>query len=157
MATAKTDKPKTTAKKPSAPAAAGGSPSPTAPDAVNQNAKLGGQTVAELSSPAPELTPAQNELHRKGGADGGMVIDPAADKLLVGNHYTARVALDFDPGPGDSIMFIHPAGWDVKAAVHGRTAAGSFLVERPREMTFGFRVNGKKIASTSYEVHTGGR
>jgi hypothetical protein len=74
--------------------------------------------------------------------------------MLVGNHYTARITLDFDPTSQDSIVFIHPAGWDVKAAVHGREVSGTFLVERPRSMTFGFRVNGKKVAEQTMEPAT---
>jgi hypothetical protein len=157
----KGDAPKSTAAGQAAAPTSTVSGNATPMDETVKNAKLGGQTVEELSpdpEPAdPADTPGQPsevlEPKGKGGIDGGMRVDPQLP-MLVGNHYTARITLDFDPDANDSIVFIHPAGWDVKAAVHGREVSGTFLVERPRSMTFGFRVNGKKVAEQTMEPAT---
>lgn len=79
---------------------------------------------------------------------------PSDAVLLVGNTYTAEVILpdNFSEDLGDVVTFSHPAGWDVKAAVTGKVATGTFLIERARQFDFGFKINGKKVASASYET-----
>ena len=85
-----------------------------------------------------------------------MQLTPNDTELLVGNSYTATLQLsdDVDPETGDIVTFIHPNGWDVKASVTGKVASGTFLIERERQFDFGFKVNGKKVASASYATRT---
>jgi len=148
----KGDAPKTTAEGMAAAPTTTVSGDATPMDETVKHSRVGGKTVEELSPEpdAPETTEvkALKPAEHSGASD--MRIDPQLP-MLVGNHYTARITLDFDPDANDSIVFMHPAGWDVKAAVHGREVSGTFLVERPRSMTYGFRVNGKVVAKQTME------
>lgn len=124
----------------------------TQPDEVSESARLGGQTVEKLKAEPEDQKPAASLSRSDKG--GEMTLTPNHEKLLVGNSYTAEVSLPkgFNEEAGDVATFIHPAGWDVKAAVVGNVASGTFLIERERAFNFGFKVNGKKIASASYET-----
>lgn len=136
--------------------------SATPPDEVNMSAKLGGQTVEKLkedrSGPAGDddeeaTASGAPRLARSGKAKGEMRLNPATGDLLVGNSYTASIPVDVTDA--DNVTFMHPAGWDVKASISAGMANGTFLVERPRDMRFGFKINGKKVAEATYKVKSG--
>lgn len=103
------------------------------------------KTEPDEHEPTPSLS--------KSGGDGEMRLSPNHTALLVGNSYTAELQLpkDFDADL-DNVTFTHPAGWDVKAAVTSGVASGTFLIERAKQFNFGFKINGKKVASASYET-----
>lgn len=126
----------------------------TSPDEVSESARLGGQTVEKLKAEPEDQEPAARM--GKASSKGQMTLTPNDEQLLVGNSYTATLQLDdkFNSDAGDVVTFMHPAGWDVKASVTGHVASGSFLIERARVFNFGFKVNGKTVASASYETRT---
>jgi hypothetical protein len=86
---------------------------------------------------------------------GDLRLTPNDKTLLVGNTYTATLQLPKNFNADiDTVTFQHPNGWETKASVSAGVASGTFLIEREREFTFGFKVNGKQVTSATYETRT---